>query len=277
MNLLEGHILTNKPRVTALRQIRIESTDIRTIVVQDERCSKATPGQFAMIWAPGIGEAPMSLSVMNGEGLCGFTVKPFGATSNALCSLKEGDLVGIRGPYGNGFTPIYGSSLLVGGGIGLAPLIPLAKVLMEKGGTVTLLLAGRSGGDLLFLKDAEKLLSDSRHKVAVTTDDGSYGVKGVASDYAAEILERETYDMIYTCGPEPMMKKILILAEEKVIPVQASLERYMKCGFGLCGSCNIGSYLVCVDGPVFTSKQLKEVSEEFGVSRRDSAGRKIPI
>lgn len=274
---MEDHIPTNKPRVTAVRRIRRESTDIRTITVQDERCSRAAPGQFAMIWAPGVGEAPMSLSVMDGEGLCGFTVKPFGSTSNALCSVKEGDLIGIRGPYGNGFTPIYGSCLLVGGGTGLAPLIPLARLLIEKGAAVTLLMAGRSGSDLLFLKDAEHLLSGSRHRVVVTTDDGSYGVKGMASDCAAELLERETYDMMYTCGPEAMMKKLFILAEAKVIPMQASLERYMKCGFGLCGSCVIGEFLVCVDGPVFTSKQLREVSREFGVSRRDSAGRKIPI
>ncbi|MFQ6135364.1 MAG: dihydroorotate dehydrogenase electron transfer subunit, partial [Nitrososphaerales archaeon] len=246
MNWLEGHILTNRPRMTAVRQMRRESTDVRTIIVQDERCSKATPGQFAMIWAPGVGEAPMSLSVMDSGGLCGFTVKPLGPTSNALCSMKEDDLIGIRGPYGNGFTPIYGSCLLVGGGTGLAPLIPLARLLLEKGATVTLLLAGRSRSDLLFLKDAEKVLSGSRHRVVVTTDDGSYGVRGLASDYAAELLEKEAYDMIYTCGPEAMMKRVLILAEERVIPVQASLERYMKCGFGLCGSCVIGRYLVCV-------------------------------
>ena len=77
--------------------------------------------------------------------------------------------------------------------------------------------------------------------------------------------------------PEAMMKKIFTSAEKKSIPVQVSLERYMKCGFGLCGSCAIGRYLVCVDGPVFNSEQLREVSVEFGVSRRDSAGRSIPV
>ncbi len=277
MNWLEDLILTNKPRVTTVRRVRRESTDIRTIIVQDEWCSKAAPGQFAMIWAPGVGESPMSLSVMGGDGLCGFTVKPLGSTSNALCGVKEGDLIGIRGPYGNGFTPIGGSCLLVGGGTGLAPLIPLAELLIEKGAAVTLLLAGRSRGEILFLKDAETLLSGSRHRVVVATDDGSYGVKGVASECAAELLKREAYDTLYTCGPEAMMKKLFLLAEGKGMPLQASLERYMKCGFGLCGSCVIGKFLVCVDGPVFTSKQLREVSEEFGVSRMDSAGRKIPV
>ncbi len=277
MNWLGGRIPTHRPRVTVVKAVRRESKDIRTLIVEDRRCAKAAPGQFAMIWVPGVSESPMSLSYMDGEGLCGFTVKPFGATSTALTRLKEGDSVGVRGPYGNGFTVASGSSLVVGGGTGLAPLLPLTAVLVAKGGAVTFVLGGRSRGDIIFLKAAEPLFLRGERRLVVTTDDGSYGVRGVASDYVADLLKKETYDMIYTCGPEAMMKKIFTSAEKKSIPIQASLERYMKCGFGLCGSCAIGRYLVCVDGPVFNSEQLREVSGEFGVSRRDSAGRSIPV
>ncbi len=248
-----------------------------TILVRDKACSKAAPGQFAMLWVPGIGESPMSISVMDKQDICGFTIKPLGPTSSALCSLREGDRIGIRGPYGNSFTPMYGSSLLIGGGTGSAPLIPLSQLLIERGGKVTLILAAKTRSELLFLMDAERLLQPPRHQLIVATDDGSYGFKGFASDCAADLLKRQIYNMIYTCGPEKMMRKIFDLAEAKTIPVQASLERYMKCGFGLCGSCAIGPYLVCADGPIFNSKQLREVSGEFGISKRDSSGQPVPI
>lgn len=269
--------LTNRTRVTTVRKILSESETIRTILIEDKQCSKAAPGQFAMLWVPGVGESPMSLSIMDKQSLCGFTVKPLGPTSNALCSLREGDRVGIRGPYGNSFTPVYGSSLLIGGGTGLAPLIPLSQMLIERGGHITLILAAKTRTELLFLTEAEHLLQPPRHQLIVATDDGSYGFEGFASDCAADLLKRERYNMIYTCGPEKMMRKIFDLAETKAIPVQASLERYMKCGFGLCGSCAIGPYLVCADGPIFNSKQLREVSKEFGALRRDSSGRPIPV
>jgi len=74
-----------------------------------------------------------------------------------------------------------------------------------------------------------------------------------------------------------MLKKIFVLAEKRIIPMEVSLERYIKCGFGLCGSCSIGRYLLCLDGPVFSSKQLKEVSNDFGISRRNINGRKTSI
>jgi|TARA_B100000315_G_scaffold217783_1_gene218625 dihydroorotate dehydrogenase electron transfer subunit len=273
---LEDRILTNKPRITTVKQLRNETNDILTLFVQDKRCSAASPGQFAMIWVPGIGEIPMSLSFMDGNNTCGFTVKSIGITTKALCNKKKNDTIGIRGPYGTGFTPKSGNCLLIGGGTGLSPLLPLTKILIEKGAVVTLLLAGKSRNAIPFLKDAQNMLSNSNHKIVVTTDDGSFGVKGVASDYV-EVLLKERYDMIYACGPEAMLKKIFVSAEKKVIPIQISLERYIKCGFGLCGSCSIGRYLLCLDGPVFTSKQLREIANDFGISRRNINGERTPI
>lgn len=274
---MENRIPTNRSRITTVNQVRAETFQIRTLFVKDELCSKIIPGQFAMVWVPGIGEVPMSISFADGKDICGFTVKPHGLTSKALCDAKKGDLIGIRGPYGNGFTVLSGSCLLVGGGTGLSPLLPLTYKLMENGSKITLLLAGQNKFDIPFIEEVNHILSNSENKIVVATDDGSDGFKGVASDYVDLLLLEKKYDVIYTCGPEIMMKKIFLSAEKNVIPLQASLERYMKCGFGLCGSCSIGNYLVCRDGPVFTSEQLREVSDEFGISRRDNAGRKMSL
>ena len=271
---MENHIYTHRPRITTLKQIRKETSETLTLFVKDKLCSNFVPGQFAMLWVPGVGEAPMSISFGGGNDVCGFTVKTHGKKSKALYDSKKGDIVGIRGPYGNGFTVLAGSCLIVGGGTGLSPLLPLSYKLMEKGSKITFLLAGKSKFDIPFIKESEHILSNSNNKIFVSTDDGSAGFKGVASDYVDLLLLKEKYDVIYTCGPEIMMKKIFLSAEKNSVPLQASLERYMKCGFGLCGSCSIGKYLVCKDGPVFTSEQLAEISDDFGCFRRDNAGRK---
>lgn len=274
---MENRIPTNRPRITSVQKILNETSFTRTLFFNDVKCSKFIPGQFAMIWFPGIGEVPMSISFADDNGLCGITIKSHGPTSNALYEAKKGDIIGIRGPYGNGFTLISGSILVVGGGTGLSPLLPLTYKLMEKKSKITFLLAGVNKFDIPFLKKAEQILSDSENKIIISTDDGSEGFKGVAPDYVDILLQENEYDMIYTCGPEIMMKKIFLSAEKNLIPFQASLERYMKCGFGLCGSCSLGNYLVCKDGPVFTSEQLREVPNDFGISRRDHTGQKMSL
>jgi dihydroorotate dehydrogenase electron transfer subunit len=108
----------------------------------------------------------------------------------------------------------------------------------------------------------------------VTTDDGSYGLKGTASDGMVKTIGEERYDCVYTCGPELMMKKIFEISKERSLPVQASLERYMKCGIGICGSCCIDRWLVCRDGTVFDSNQLSRM-KEFGMAFRDKDGQKL--
>jgi dihydroorotate dehydrogenase electron transfer subunit len=110
----------------------------------------------------------------------------------------------------------------------------------------------------------------------VSTDDGSFGYHGFASDLAKKILEKERFDQIITCGPEKMMKKILELGLEYKIPVQASLERHMKCGIGICDSCAIDGWHVCKDGPVFDNKKLGKM-KDFGRFKRDASGRRVRI
>ena len=100
---------------------------------------------------------------------------------------------------------------------------------------------------------------------------------GLATDAAEQLLEKERFDMIYTCGPEEMMYKMFMLAERYETPIQASLERLMRCAIGICGSCVLGKFRVCKDGPVFSGEQLREVKEEFGQFKRGGTGQRIPI
>jgi dihydroorotate dehydrogenase electron transfer subunit len=108
----------------------------------------------------------------------------------------------------------------------------------------------------------------------VATDDGSRGFNGFVPALAEKLLEKHRFDQIVTCGPEVMMKAVVAAAMKRGIAVQASLERYMKCGIGICDACAFDDRLICVDGPVFTGEQLA-ASEDFGKWRRDKSGRRI--
>ena len=110
-----------------------------------------------------------------------------------------------------------------------------------------------------------------------TTEDGTAGLQCLVTQPLADLLAKEKFDMIYTCGPEIMVKKIFELTEKNKLPLEASLERLMRCGIGLCGSCMIGKYRVCRDGPVFNAAQLREMQEELGISKLGFDGSSIPI
>jgi dihydroorotate dehydrogenase electron transfer subunit len=153
----------------------------------------------------------------------------------------------------------------------------LAEKLAGVAAKISFVLGAKTRDELLFLQRIETVLSKADARVIATTEDGSYGLKGVATDPAGEILEKEKFDMIYTCGPEQMMYKMLMLAERYRAPLQASLERLMRCAIGLCGSCVLGKFMVCKDGPVFSDEQLREVKDEFGRFRRGRTGKKVSI
>jgi dihydroorotate dehydrogenase electron transfer subunit len=259
-------------RTVEIQRIVEENFLVKTLSFHDELCEKAVPGQFIMVWIPGVDEVPMSLSAIEDDH-CSFTVAKVGEATKTLHKMKEDDLIGIRGPFGKGFSYAKGEVLLVGGGTGLSPLAVLAKNLSRLGANVTFLLGAKTRNELLFLDRVNRVSAN----VIATTDDGSFGLKGVVTELAEKILAEEKFDMVYACGPEPMMVKMLSLAEKYNVPLQMSLERLMRCAVGLCGSCVIGIYRVCKDGPVFTREQLEEVKEEFGKFRRDFDGRKIAV
>jgi len=260
-------------RVRRLVEVEREAEGVKTLRFRDGLCSRASPGQYVMVWIPGVDEVPMSLSAIGRDGASSVTVRSVGEATEALCSLMAGDRIGIRGPFGNGFTIVGAAPLLVGGGTGVASLKPLAEALLGRGIEPTLVLGARSSSQLLFRDRWERLLGDG---FIPATDDGSCGFRGLASECAARLLEERGFDVVYMCGPESMMSSIFDAAEERGIPVQASLERYIKCAVGLCGSCALGPYRVCRDGPVFTSEQLRAVRGEFG-RRMDPSGRMVEV
>jgi len=261
-------------RTVVISDIKREAIDISTIFFKDELVRTAKPGQYIMVWLPGEDEVPMSLSTIDQNGLSSITVRNMGSTTEILESTKPGTKIGIRGPYGNYYKVLGEKPLIVAGGSGAASLLPLVKAFLKKGITPSFILGGRSSNQLLFEDILAELLGE---KLVISTDDGSMGYSGYASGYAAILMAENEYDQIYTCGPELMMTKIFYEAIKYNIPIQASLERYIKCAVGLCGSCAIGSYRVCVDGPIFDTNMLNEVREEFGINRMNASGVKIRV
>jgi dihydroorotate dehydrogenase electron transfer subunit len=230
-----------------------------------------------MVWIAGVDEIPMSLSSMMESGYASITVRKVGDATEALHNKRVGDLIGLRGPYGNYFTSAGERKILVvGGGTGIAALTPLIDELAPQGRALTVIIGANTKSEILFLNRIMKPSYKANVKVMIATDDGTCGEKGLASEVAIKIIKKGSFDIIYTCGPELMMKRIFEAAEENEIPVQASLERIMKCGVGICGSCCIGPYRVCRDGPVFRSETLAEL-KEFGKHKRDRSGARIPI
>lgn len=267
----------NRLRIVKIQEIMVESPTVKTFTFQDKLCGKAEPGQFVMVWIPGVDEVPMSLSTITPNGLTSITVAQVGEATKALHQRKRGDLLGIRGPYGKGFTLISGNIMIAGGGTGLVPLVPLTEKLVKLSTKLILLLGAKTKDELLFQDCINQTLSKVKAEIVATTEDGSYGRKGIVTDQAEQRLAKERFDMIYACGPEPMIYKMFLLAERYHMPLQASLERIMHCAIGLCGSCVIGKLRVCKDGPVLNSEQLRSVNEEFGKFRRDFQGRKIEV
>jgi dihydroorotate dehydrogenase electron transfer subunit len=252
-----------------------ENRSITSVYFKDEECSSAKPGQFVMLWEPGFDEFPMSLSNYDEQGVCSVTAKPWGPGSNELVRAKRGDVIGIRGPYGHPFTVERCSALLVGGGTGLAPMLPLARALLRAGSKVAVVIGGRTKADLLFEKPLQRAVR--RKNVFLTTDDGSYGHAGFPTDLAEGLIAERKVTRVYTCGPEVMMRKLYEISVRAGVDFEASLERSMKCGIGICGSCSIGKNLLCRDGAVLDADALKEALDEFGLLQRDPSGRYIRI
>lgn len=183
-------------------------------------------------------------------------VQQVGEGTRHLAAVNVGDLINIVFPLGNGFTlPEKGENvLLVGGGIGIAPLYYFAKVLNEKGIRLALLLGGKSKSDLIRLTDYQQL-----GEAFVTTEDGSLGEKGFVTMHS--VWQKQSFDKIYVCGPKPMMKAVAKMAVEKDVWCEVSLENLMACGLGACLCCVEdtvdGHVCVCKEGPVFNTRRLK--------------------
>ena len=254
------------PQIVEIKKIVEETPTIKTFTFECD--INANPGEFLMVWNFN-DEKPMSISNIS-DGELSISVKNIGEFTSQLHELKVGDKIGVRGSYGNGFTTDFeGKKLLViGGGVGMAPVTALTHELV-KNNDVEVLVAATTKDELLFLDD----LKNSGAKVHPCTDDGSFGFKGFASDCLNDLLEDSTYDYAFVCGPEIMMIGIFNILEDAGIPGDYSLERYMKCALGVCGQCCVDNtgWRICVEGPVFDNEKIRMI-DEFGKYRRDSCG-----
>jgi dihydroorotate dehydrogenase electron transfer subunit len=266
----------NKRRIVQIEETIAETPTVKTLVFKDSLSYSAKPGQFLMIWIPRVEELPMSVMINSKEGYAAVTIRKFGFGSTALFDRKKGDLIGLRGPYGNKFTirKNYKKILMIGGGTGLVPLLRLASYTNKKKIKSTIVMGARTRQEVFFEKLTRKIIDETGSLLTVCTDDGSYGIKGSTVSVMSKLVRDDTFDCVYTCGPELMMKKVVELSNQNSLPVQASLERYMKCGIGICGSCCLDSSLVCQDGTVFNEKQLSKMLD-FGISYRDKDGQKV--
>ncbi|MFX1595340.1 MAG: dihydroorotate dehydrogenase electron transfer subunit [Promethearchaeota archaeon] len=256
-------ITRNKTDMVKIDSVITHSPEIKSFILRNERIAKAyRPGMFVILWLPDIDFLPMSISNIRGN-LFEVTAQKVGEGTAKLFELKEGDKIGIRGPFGNSWNYEDGSNILiVGGGMGIAALTSLIEPLKHNKKNITVTIGAKDEASLIF---ANRLI-DLIPNTMCSTDDGSVGRKCLVTDTIEEILAKNNIDLIITCGPEIMMKKVLEIAESKKINIQASLERKMKCGIGLCGSCCIGednNITVCKDGPIFNSEQLKKFPQ-FG-------------
>ena len=251
------------PRTARIRELINESPRVKTFVLDARIIAK--PGQYAMVWIPGVDEKPMSIS--RADPLT-FTVANRGPFTERLFGFKIGDNLYFRGPFGNGFViRAVKNVLLVGGGYGVAPLRFLAETALQKRMVPAVVIGARTASDVVL----EEAFKELKVKTFVATDDGTAGIKGSCVDVACSLMDKEKFNAVYSCGPEKMMVALAAECGKRGVKCQLSLERFIKCGIGVCGQCACGGLRVCHDGPVFDSRVLKGV-DDFGKRTRDASG-----
>ena len=272
------------PHSAVVKEIISETPDIRTfkLAFEDEHLRKSftyLPGQFVEFSVYGVGEAPFCLaSSPTRPGQIECTIKKMGKVTQAIHELEVGDQVGVRGPYGNGFPlgELKDKNLVVvGGGIGLAPLRSLIQNVLDRRdeyGDVLIIYGARSTEELVYQKELQEWEKSPRVKIVLTVDPGGENQKWQGEiGFVPIVLEKVNPSpdnrMLITCGPPIMIRYVLLSATGKMgyRPQQiiTTLEMKMKCGLGKCGRCNIGRVYICKDGPVFTYQQLKDLGNEF--------------
>lgn len=267
------------PNLATITKVRDEAEGIKTftLVVKDSAIRKAfdfRPGQFGEVTVFGVGEAPFAItsSPINRDYI-ELSVAGVGKVTRALHLKQEGDTIGFRGPYGNGFPfdEVKGRDILfIAGGIGLAPLRPLINQMFaqrDKFGKISILYGARYPGLLCFTDNLKEWaeLENSEVLLTVDTPDNNWqGNVGVVGSLLPKVKIDIENTVAFVCGPPVMLHFVILdvlkmgLAEDRII---TTLERRMECGLGKCGHCNVGEKYVCQDGPVFSYQQLKELGE----------------
>lgn len=264
------------PRVATIQRIEqmTERERLFTLRLGDDVPLGHDPGQFVEVSLFGVGEAPISVcSSPNGQSDFQLCVRAVGKVTHALHRLDEGAIVGIRGPFGRGFSPqemVEKDILFVAGGIGLAPLRSLIHYVLDLDhrslfGKVTILFGARSPRELLFKEDLARWKQRDDVEVHVTVDRGEEtwrGHTGVITTLFPDLEVKGENTVAVIVGPPVMYRFVLLEVFHKGIPepqIVLSLERKMKCGVGKCGHCQIGGVYVCQGGPVFHYPQVKRM------------------
>lgn len=244
---------------TVVGQRQLSATVKLIEVIAPEIAAQALPGQFVNVRVTGqtapLLRRPLGVAgVAKEQGTFSMIYRIIGEGTQLLANLCSGDELSIVGPLGNGFETGAAKPLLVGGGLGLAPLLYLAADL----GSADVLMGGRTADELFWTE----LYEQYSNNIYLTTDDGSAGTKGTVMALLPELLAKGGYDRVYVCGPVPMMKAVAGACLAAGVPCQVSLEKYMACGLGACLSCaceGVGRRIkICKDGPVFWAGEVGE-------------------
>ena len=244
MNTFNAKILSNEEVAEKIFRLTVDAPEL---------AKNSRAGQFVQVKISDEFTLRRPLGIAS---TAGGTVKIFyravGRGTEKLSARRAGETLNILGALGNGYSNFGGKILLVGGGMGMAPLLCAAEKF-----SADVLLGGRTKDEVIFWQEEFR---PHVEKIFVTTDDGSYAKKGFAIDLLPEVFSAENYSAILTCGPEVMMRGVAKFAAEKNIPCEVSFEKRMACGLGACLSCSIdtvdGRKKVCKDGPVFDARKV---------------------
>ncbi len=226
---------------------------------------RSMPGQFVNVWLPGVGEKPFSMALDSPAMLL---VKAVGPVSSALCRLEAGSELMVRGPYGNSYSP-SSRCILVAGGTGVAPIFFASKRFRER--VACAYIGGRSEAELPLLREMCGFAD-----VRAATEDGSAGKRCLVTDIM-DLREHGGAEFL-NCGPEAMLVRVADIESKVADPsrIFCIVERHSKCGIGICGSCSLDGYRTCVDGPVFTYRQLLG-GRDFGRIKRSASGKTVSL
>jgi len=244
MNTFNAKILSNEEVAEKIFRLTVDAPEL---------AKNSRAGQFVQVKISDEFTLRRPLGIAS---TAGGTVKIFyrvvGRGTEKLSTKQAGETLNILGALGNGYSNFGGKILLVGGGMGMAPLLCAAEKF-----SADVLLGGRTKDEVIFWQEEFRPYVG---KIFITTDDGSYAKKGFAIDLLPEVFSAENYSAILTCGPEVMMRGVAKFAAEKNIPCEVSFEKRMACGLGACLSCSIdtvdGRKKVCKDGPVFDARKV---------------------
>ena len=247
--------------LTVRETVAVSKQCVLLRLTDDEQLPEMLPGQFVEVrvdHTPSVMlRRPISIHYYNKESNeLGLLVQLVGDGTRWMATLKAGDTLNLVLPLGNGFTlpaDTAGHLLLIGGGVGVAPLLYLGMKLREMGITPTFLLGSRTENELMQVQEFEKV-----GPVYITTENGAVGEQGYVTQHS--VLTREQFTQVYTCGPKPMMVAVARWAKAAGVPCEVSLENKMACGVGACLCCvedtKEGNVCVCKEGPVFSIDKL---------------------